>query len=203
MINMFLSSSFSDVAEKFTNYLKDFPNERRVTFIPTASLVEEVDFFVDEAKQVFENLNFSVDVLDISTEDSSTIANTLEKNDFIYISGGNTFYLLEQLKASGAFEVLLSKINAGKIYIGESAGAVITSENIDYASQMDDKSKAPTLNSYTGLNLIPYYPLPHYKEAPFSQITIDIFNKYDKINDMIPLTNSEALIVKDTSLTVI
>ena len=203
MINMFLSSSFSDVAEKFTNYLKDFPNERRVTFIPTASLVEEVDFFVDEAKQVFENLNFSVDVLDISTENSSTIANTLEKNDFIYISGGNTFYLLEQLKASGAFEVLLSKINAGKIYIGESAGAVITSENIDYASQMDDKSKAPTLNSYTGLNLIPYYPLPHYKEEPFSQITIDIFTKYDKINDMIPLTNSEALIVKDTSLTVI
>ena len=203
MINMFLSSSFSDVAEKFTNYLKDFPNERRVTFIPTPSLVEEVDFFVDEAKQVFENLNFSVDVLDISTENSSTIANTLEKNDFIYISGGNTFYLLEQLKASGAFEVLLSKINAGKIYIGESAGAVITSENIDYASQMDDKSKAPTLNSYTGLNLIPYYPLPHYKEEPFSQITIDIFNKYDKINDMIPLTNSEALIVKDTSLTVI
>lgn len=203
MINMFLSSSFSDVAEKFTNYLKDFPNERRVTFIPTASLVEEVDFFVDEAKQVFENLNFSVDVLDISTEDSSMIANTLEKNDFIYISGGNTFYLLEQLKASGAFEVLLSKINAGKIYIGESAGAVITSENIDYASQMDDKSKAPALNSYTGLNLIPYYPLPHYKEEPFSQITIDIFNKYDKINDMIPLTNSEALIVKDTSLTVI
>ncbi|HCM86040.1 MULTISPECIES: Type 1 glutamine amidotransferase-like domain-containing protein [Enterococcus] len=203
MINMFLSSSFSDVAEKFTNYLKDFPNERRVTFIPTASLVEEVDFFVDEAKQVFENLNFSVDVLDISTENSSTIANTLEKNDFIYISGGNTFYLLEQLKASGAFEVLLSKINAGKIYIGESAGAVITSENIDYASQMDDKSKAPTLNSYTGLNLIPYSPLPHYKEEPFSQITIDIFNKYDKINDMIPLTNSEALIVKDTSLTVI
>ena len=72
MLNMFLASSFSDVSEKFARYLKDFPNERRVTFIPTASFVEDVDFFVDEAKQVFKSLNFSIDELDISTADLST-----------------------------------------------------------------------------------------------------------------------------------
>ena len=44
MLNMLLTSSFSDVSEKFARYLKVFPNERRVTFIPTASFVEDVDF---------------------------------------------------------------------------------------------------------------------------------------------------------------
>lgn len=202
MLNMFLASSFSDVSEKFARYLKDFPNERRVTFIPTASFVEDVDFFVDEAKQVFENLHFRIDELDISTADLSTITSTLQNNDFIYVSGGNTFYLLEQLKASGAFEALITQLDAGKIYIGESAGAVVASASIEYLSEMDDPAKAPSLTDYTGLNVIPYYPLPHYKEEPFSQITTTIFNKYNKTKDLIPLTNHEILAVKGTSLSV-
>lgn len=202
MLNMFLTSSFSDVSEKFARYLKDFPNERRVTFIPTASFVEDVDFFVDEAKQVFKSLNFSIDELDISTADLPTITNTLQNNDFIYVSGGNTFYLLDQLKTSGAFDVLIAQLAAGKIYIGESAGAIITSASIEYISEMDDPAKAPSLEAYTGLNVISYYPLPHYKEEPFSQITTTIFNKYNKTKDLIPLTNHEILTVKGTSLSV-
>ena len=203
MITMFLASSFSDVETTFEAYIKKFSCEKSVTFIPTASLVEEVDFYVEEALAVFKRLHFQIDRLDISAEDPEVIAATLEKNDFIYVSGGNTFYLLEQLYQSGTFDLLLHQLHNGKMYIGESAGAAITSATIDYMAALDDRSKAPSLLTDKGLNLIPYYPLPHYKEEPFSEITTTLFaNNRDK-KDLIPLKNNEALLVNGTTFKVV
>ena len=56
----------------------------------------------------------------------------LQVNDFIYVTGGNTFFLLQELKKAGADKLIKEQISAGKIYIGESAGAMILSPNIEY-----------------------------------------------------------------------
>lgn len=203
MMTMFLASSFSDVEAKFDAYLKQFSYNKSVTFIPTASFVEEVDFYVEEALEVFKRLQFTIDVVDISSESPEVIAHMLQKNEVIYISGGNTFYLLEQLYRSGTFEVLIEQIKAGKMYIGESAGAVITSAAIDYISPLDDRSKASSLQSTRGLNVIPYYPLPHYKEEPFAEITTTIVESNQDKKDLIPLKNDEVLLVNGTTFEVI
>ncbi|MDN6584232.1 MAG: Type 1 glutamine amidotransferase-like domain-containing protein [Enterococcus sp.] len=203
MMTMFLASSFSDVEAKFDAYLKQFSYNKSVTFIPTASFVEEVDFYVEEALEVFKRLQFTIDVVDISSESPEVIAHTLQKNEVIYISGGNTFYLLEQLYRSGTFAVLIEQIKAGKMYIGESAGAVITSAAIDYISPLDDRSKASSLQSTQGLNVIPYYPLPHYKEEPFAEITTTIVESNQDKKDLIPLKNDEVLLVNGTTFEVI
>jgi len=53
------------------------------------------------------------------------ILDKLEKNDYIYISGGNTFFLLQELQRTGADKIISRQIEAGKLYIGESAGAIV------------------------------------------------------------------------------
>ncbi|GHU30113.1 hypothetical protein FACS1894172_02650 [Spirochaetia bacterium] len=87
--------------------------------------------------------------MEITTATKEEIKNKLETNDYIFISGGSTFYLLQEL------------IKKGKIYIGASAGSMILSPNIEYVNEMDDSEKAPELkNNFKALNIIDFYPIP-------------------------------------------
>lgn len=66
MKNMFLASSFKDVANIFADHYPDFFG-KTVTFIPTASIVEKVNFYVKSGKNALEKLGMIVDELEIST----------------------------------------------------------------------------------------------------------------------------------------
>ncbi len=56
-----------------------------------------------------------VDELEISTAIYSDIVNKLERNDFIYVSGGNTFFLLQEMNRSGAVIRILQSISISLI----------------------------------------------------------------------------------------
>ncbi|MBC1345159.1 type 1 glutamine amidotransferase-like domain-containing protein, partial [Listeria welshimeri] len=150
MKNLFLTSSFKDVVPLFTEFESNLQG-KTVTSIPTASTVEEVTFYVEAGKKALENLGLLVEELDIASESLGEITTKLRKNDFIYVTGGNTFFLLQELKRTGADKLILEEITAGKIYIGESAGAVITGPNISFIQSMDSNIKAPSLSDYDAL----------------------------------------------------
>ncbi|NUY57754.1 Type 1 glutamine amidotransferase-like domain-containing protein, partial [Salinivibrio sp. EAGSL] len=99
---------------------------------PTASLVEDVTFYVDAGKKALEERGLIVDELKISTATKEKIDSTLKNNDYIYVTGGNTFFLLQELQRTGADTVISEQVNSGKIYIGESAGSIVLSRNIEY-----------------------------------------------------------------------
>ena len=134
MKKLFLASSFKDVANIFADFEKDLKG-KRVTFIPTASKVEKVVFYVNSGKKALQKLGLIIDELDISTASNDEINSKLRNNDFIYITGGNTFFLLQELKKTGADKIIIDEINKGKLYIGESAGAIVTSANVEYAKK--------------------------------------------------------------------
>lgn len=52
------------------------------------------------------------------------------------VAGGNMFYLLQELKRTGTDKLLADEINKGKLYIGESAGAILTAPDIGYSAEM-------------------------------------------------------------------
>lgn len=66
------------------------------------------------------------------------IKEKLNRNNYIYISGGNTFYLLQELKRSGDDKEIIKLIEKGRIYIGESASSIIMAPNIEFVKTMDD-----------------------------------------------------------------
>ena len=53
------------------------------------------------------------------------IRETLAKADIIYFTGGNTFFLIDQLKQRGVDQLIKQHVKDGKLYVGESAGAII------------------------------------------------------------------------------
>ena len=200
MKKMFLSSSFEDVIEKFINFINEDFKGKTVTFIPTASVVEEVDFYVESAKNKLIDLGMNVDVLDISKSDIVEIEKKLRNNDYIYVSGGNTFFLLQEMKNSGAAHIIIDEVNKGKVYIGESAGSVVASPNIEYINAMDSVDEAKALESYVGLNLIDFNPLPHYGEFPFKDSADAIENKYRDILDLKLISNTQVREVKGNEI---
>ena len=84
MKKLFLSSSFSDVSDLFSNCINENLKGKRVTFIPTASIQETVNFYVEAGKQALKNLGLIVDELEISTASSQEIKQKLEQNHYIF-----------------------------------------------------------------------------------------------------------------------
>ena len=138
-----------------------------------------------------------VEDLEISKLDEKTIKNKIEKANYLYIGGGNTFYLLQELKRKNLIDFIKNRVNSGMVYIGESAGAVITSKDIEYIDLMDDKTIAKDLKEYSGLNLVDFYIVPHLNEFPFEESSKQTVEKYKNKLNIITINNSQVIIVKD------
>ncbi|MFY9081294.1 peptidase E [Aliarcobacter butzleri] len=199
MKKLFLASSFKDVANIFADFEKDLKG-KTVTFIPTASKVEKVVFYVNSGKKALQKLGLIIDELDISTASNDEINSKLRNNDFIYITGGNTFFLLQELKKTGADKIIIDEINKGKLFIGESAGAIVTSANVEYAKRMDNVKKAPNLTEFSGLNLVDFYVIPHYTNFPFEKTVEKIIEDYSSKLNLSPISNKDAILVVDNKI---
>lgn len=196
MKKMFLASSFVDVADLFVKFTEERCAGKTVAFIPTASLVEEVRFYVDAGKKALEKRGLIVNELEISTATKEEIESTIQKNDYIYVTGGNTFFLLQELKRTGADKIISEYINSGKIYIGESAGAIVLSCNVEYVKNMDDFTAAPNIGTFSSLDMIDFYPVPHHTNFPFKESVENIISSYEGKIKLCPISNAQAIVVR-------
>ena len=195
MRKLFLASSFSEVASLFPKFAGEEIKGKRITFIPTASLVEEVRFYVDDDRKAFEELGIIVEELEITAASPDKILEVLNRNDYIFVSGGNIFYLLQELRRKGADILITEQIRAGKLYIGTSAGSVILCPDIEFVKEMDYNYTAPELQSFTGLNIVDFYILPHYLDFPFEETTQNVVKKYGKKLDLRPISNKQVITI--------
>lgn len=202
MKKMFLTSSFADMADLFLKFTQEKCAGKTATFIPTASLVEKVRFYVSAGKVALEKLGVNVDELEISTASKEEIESKLQKNDYIYITGGNTFFLLQELKSTGADKLIIEQINLGKIYVGESAGSIVMSRNIEYVKEMDDITAAPRLVSFSSLGLVDFYPVPHHTNFPFKESVESIISNYNEELDLCPISNKQVIVVNENEFEV-
>ena len=200
MANIFLCSYFAEVASKI-NEVVDFQG-KHVAFIDTAAKFEEVNFYVDEAVEILENFGARLRRLDVSCAKDSValvssqdepscedeILSAISQCDIIYVSGGNTFYLLNELRKSCAAQAIKNAVKAGKIYIGESAG-VVAAPDTRYATLMDENSQ--NMSDFTGLNLVDVYVVPHFGCEPFAEATHEIMEKFGNLYDLRPINNAE------------
>lgn len=54
-----------------------------------------------------------MDEIEIGTATLNEIESKIRENDYIYITGGNTFYLLQELRRTGADKIIADEVNAG------------------------------------------------------------------------------------------
>ena len=197
-MKLFLCSHFSSVG----SLIKEEIDNKKVAFMPPASLHEGYTGYVGSARKLFKKLGASVTEIDISTEAYSTIQAVFEDADVIYFTGGNSFFLMDQLRKTETDELLKKELANGKLMIGESAGAIICAPTIQYIEQMDEKPEDYSQEDNEGLDLIDFYVLPHYLTAPFKKITERIMAEFSDLN-ICAINNHQAIIVNDEGSKVI
>lgn len=191
-MNLFLCSHFSSVGD----LIKEQIANKKIVFVPTASICEGYTGYVGSARKLFKKLGAQLIEIDISTEELAKIKEAFEEADVIYFTGGNSFFLIDQLRKTGADKLLKQHIEKGKLFIGESAGAIVCAPTISYIEKMDPIPKDYSQSDNAGLNLIDFYVLPHYLTAPFKKATEQIVQAFPDL-ELCAINNSQAIIVQD------
>ena len=172
-------------------YLKE---NSKIGFVPTASELENDRLYMENDREDLLKMNFIIIDINISKETKEEIIRKFNEIDAIFMAGGNSFCLLQQLKTKNVLQELIDFAN-NKIYVGSSAGSCIACPSIDYLEKLDDKLKAPLLNNCNAMNLVDFYILPHYmSKEKYTKLADEIEKAYTNYK-FLKLTNEQAIIV--------
>jgi dipeptidase E len=103
-----------------------------------------------------------IENIELWTEEDIRKKNDLQRFGSVYIGGGNTFYLLKELKDSGFLAKLVGLIKNNVAVYGGSAGAMMHSKSITTALSADPNDVK--LKDFSAMNLVKDYDLwCHYE----------------------------------------
>jgi len=140
----------------------------------------------------------------LTGKNSSQVKQDLAGYEAIYVSGGNTNYLLEQSQKSGFLPLITDFVNSGKIYLSTSAGSIIAGPNLPPYLRKDDRGVF-NLTDYSGYNLVNFTVLPHWGSPHFAAKYLGgrIKQIYDSKQPFILLNDHQYLAVQDQSFQII
>lgn len=85
----------------------------------------------------------------------------LEAAEAVFVGGGNTFRLLDQLARPGLLPVLAERVRGGVFYLGASAGTNLAAPTICTTNDMPIVQPP----GFEALDLVPFQINPHYLDA--------------------------------------
>lgn len=199
MKKLFLTSSVSIVASDIAKRL-DLSSHNKLIFITTAAEPETGDkTWLKNDRQSLVEAGFEVSDYTITDKSLTQLKDDLKDYDFIYLSGGNTLYLLRQSHKSGFYSLIKDLVyKNGKTYIGTSAGSIITGPKIpDYLLEKDDVAGAENQEGY---GFVDFTVVPHWGNEDFRD---DYLNERLEIayrKDQVPLvmlTDNQYIRIQD------
>lgn len=196
MKKLFLASYASVSLELIKDLLPKPASQIKAAFIPTAGDPYQDKGFVYTDRDAMVKMGMTVGEIVLKITRGADLEKALNDVDVILVAGGNTFYLLDQVKKSG-FDVIVKKlIEKGVIYIGSSAGSILCCPTIEGAKRFDSPTDAPDLTDYTGLNLIDFVLIPHtHKEKYKERVEETTKEMEEKGFKVVPLTDNDAIII--------
>lgn len=177
------------------------PDDTSVIFITTAAKPygDDVPWMQADIDSL-RSLGCLVDLMDIEGTDEASLRQKLATYDVIFVSGGNTYYLLDQVRKSGFDTVVKDLVAKGKIYAGTSAGAILATPTIDSARDADDATIAPDLKDLTGLGFVDFCIIPHYDNKKYQSYWQTIIEDWDQSELLYLLNDGEAILVDGNTL---
>ncbi len=195
MKKLLLTSSGFDnpkISKEFLKLVDKPADEIRILFIPTASRTKEELIYVNESKKELINLGIKKENIINFNLDKKIEDNELENIGSIYVCGGNTFYLLHKVRQTGFENKIKELINKGVVYVGVSAGSVLSGPDISIAKPFDKNDIG--LKDTTGLGLTDKIISPHFQSKE-ERIIADYEKETNK--KVLRLNDEEALLILD------
>lgn len=164
-----------------------------IGFVPTAGEPYADPYFVKDDRNRLAKLGYKIRDVDITSVPLTEITEALKQIDALFVAGGNTFYLMQQIRSKGLLENFREFALSERPYIGASAGAAICGPSIQPIQQLDDVQAAPQLSTLAGLGVFNFVVLPHYGKAKYLDKYHSIMKEYADQFRLVPLRDDEAL----------
>lgn len=191
------SHHFEEIDQFFISLLGRDPS---LLFIPLAGDPDNFDDGLERIQQTFSTIHFENIEMCLSLADLTW--DYLKMFDAIYIDGGNTFTLMEEIRNTHFFELLHRFLHHGKVVNGDSAGAIILGSHLETAHFGDTPDENETdVISYQGLNLLGKYAIHcHYQDSEKEEV-LEFVKEFGF--PVLALYENTAVAVIDNNITVI
>lgn len=204
-MKLFLASLANVSLDLVLPLLPAGPHQLKLAFIPTAADPYPVDnrpWAIADRQKVID-MGFSVTDYDIKGKSHAQHLSALDSFDVIFVTGGNTYYLLNEMQKSGFDLALKELIQNGKIYIGCSAGSCIMCPTIDHVELVEHKEVVPEMQSFDGLGLVSQLILPHYGRSKYADRHGEILAQQKYGSRILPLRDDQVLVVNGKKIEVV
>jgi len=198
MQRLLLTSTLEHFGSKLPLVFGDKLAQMNVLCIPTAAYAEEgFEDWLSAEQAPLKQTAKSYAAFDIAGKSNQELQQALTGIDILYVTGGNTFCLLEAMSKINFANVLSAFFERGGVYVGSSAGSVVTCPDIAFAGAMDEPDKA-NLTTTRGLGLVDFAFIPHLDHPTLSKHVEVCAEAAEKTNKtIIALNDDQALWVED------
>lgn len=172
------------------------PN-RSIGFIGTAGETYDDPYFVEDSRQRLRELGMNLVEIDVSNEPRETLVNIIDGIDALFVAGGNSFFLLHQLRNKKIDTYIARKVREGLPYFGESAGAIVLARSIEPATSIDNPEAAVDLKDYRGLQLLDFFSLPHAGREKYRVAFEQLIRDHEAAISIVQYRDDQAILTRD------
>lgn len=194
-MRLILASMLNKSQPKIAPILKDARIGSALCITTAANVYSPEDrYWQTDEMNALRQLSVELDVFDLEGKSPEAVQAKLAVHNAIYVTGGNTYYLLDHMRRSGFDQAFRSWFGDNKTYIGCSAGAVVACPRIDYIGTMDDPTKS-SLTDFTGLNLYSDLVMVHADHPKYGPIAQALIKEWEaKENRIVALNDDQILL---------
>lgn len=162
------------------------------------------DSYYDTMKKIYKDLGCTCTYLKKKNiiNNPDIVKNKISSADIIYICGGDTVKLLEDIKKYEIDALLKDALDSGTVLAGISAGAILLSQG-GYSDALIIRGESEHYEYLEGLNFVNVDFCPHYKSNPDKDKDLTNYLESNEKTKMYCLENCTALKIIDNSYQVI
>ncbi len=197
-MKLYLSSYRIPTPKDLFNLLAKPPEQVKVALIPNGQdykLPSERALGVDEVENDLGKHGLISEVVDLREYDApEPLYEVLKNYDLIWVAGGNTFVLRSEMRRSGFDKIIGKLLEEGKVYAGESAGAIVAGLALQGVEVADEPELADQI-IWEGLGLTDRIIAPHADNLNFPEYMNHMKKIYKDNDRVLYLNDNQAFVV--------
>ncbi len=198
-MKLFLASEIKNpkTIEDLSNYIQGFKG-KTIAYIPTAANGEGWESWKEGGSwETVQNLGAEITLVQLEDYRNESVVDLIKGKDIFWMAGGMTGYLLYWIRRCKLDKYIKEILDSGTLYVGSSAGSMITSHDQDFAEWYIGEEE-PGASLLPGLGLVDFDFYPHYEDHLHEQIKQKYTGKKIYL-----VKNGEAIIVEDGNVKVL
>jgi dipeptidase E len=184
--------------EKLVEFVGGSFAGKKVAYIPTAANGEGWGSWKESVSlKLLQTLEAKIQIFELENMLGQDVIQQMKDVDIIWMAGGMCGYLMYWLRRMGLDKEIPEMVNNGVIYIGSSAGSMVTSKTL-YTSEMPTGDRELGASVIPGLGLVDFEIYPHYRDELKPEI-----EKFWKQGSLYLIKDGEAITVVDGQVEVL